>query len=106
MMTEPAVERRDRHYEIRIGDQVAGVAQYADRDNQRIFYHTEIDPPFHGQGLSSTLIRAALDDTRAAGRRIVPVCPAVSRYLKRHDAFEGSVDRVSPELLTWLESVR
>ncbi len=103
-MTEPTVERRDRRYEIRVEAEVAGAAYYVDRGNQRIFHHTEIDPAFQGQGLSSTLIRAALDDTRAASLRVVPVCPAVSRYVKKHNSFDDITDPVSSDVLTWLDA--
>jgi len=103
-MNEPTVERRDNLYEIRVGGEVAGVAQYLDRGDQRIIYHTEVDPQFQGQGLSKTLIRAALDDTRAAGLRIVPACKAVTRYVKKHDSYDDITDKVTPELLTWLKA--
>jgi len=103
-MTKPTVQRRDDSYEIRVGDDLAGKAQYLDRGDQRIFYHTEIDPAFQGQGLSSALIRDALDDTRAAGLRIVPVCRAVHRYVKKDSSFDAVIDPVRPDVLTWLKA--
>ena len=103
-MPDTTVEHRDHRYEIRVGDDVAGEAQYVDRGNQRIFFHTEIDPAFQGQGLSKPLIRDALDDTRQAGMRIVPVCRAVARYVRKHSSFDDITDRVTPELLKQLRA--
>jgi predicted GNAT family acetyltransferase len=99
--TEVTVARaRDRdRYEITVDDQLAGFAEYLDRNGQRIFYHTEIEQAFAGRGLGSVLISRALFDTRAAGQRIVPVCPFVKKYLDDHPEFGASVDSVTPNAL-------
>jgi predicted GNAT family acetyltransferase len=100
-----AVRRSGHHYEIRVDGALAGVAQFRDRDSQRVFFHTEIAEAFQGKGLSSVLIGEALTDTRAAGMRIVPVCPAVAAYLKRHDEYADITDTVTPDVLEWLDAV-
>ena len=48
------------------------------------------------------LVKAALADVRAAGRRAVPVCPFVSAYLKRHPEEADIVDRATPAILSSL----
>ncbi|MFD5318490.1 GNAT family N-acetyltransferase [Streptomyces sp. NPDC127098] len=110
-MTEPATEPtprvaraadRDR-YEISVGDEPAGLAAYRDRGDRRVFYHTEIADAFGGRGLAATLVTAALNDTRAAGMRIVPVCPYVAKYLKKHGEFADITDPVDREVLAWLK---
>ena len=99
------VRRSGHHYEIRVDGQLAGLAQFRDRDGQRVFFHTEITDAFRGKGMSSVLIAGALDDTRAAGLRIVPVCPAVAKYLDKHGEFADLTDPVTPEVLNWLDTV-
>jgi len=99
------VRRAGHHYEIRVDGQLAGIAQFRDSDNQRVFFHTETTEAFRGKGMSTALIAGALDDTRTAGLRIVPVCPAVAKYLDRHDEFADITDPVTPEVLTWLDKV-
>lgn len=71
-----AVRRDDEknRYELSVDGHLAGHAAYADQDGQRVFYHTEIAPAFEGRGLSSVLLRAALDDLRDSGKRVVAVC--------------------------------
>ncbi|GAA1212646.1 GNAT family N-acetyltransferase [Prauserella alba] len=86
-------------YEISVGEQPAGFTEYVDRGGQRIFYHTEIGDNFGGMGLGSTLIGHALADTRAAGLRIVPVCPFVKKYLERHHDVDDIVDKVTTDAL-------
>ncbi|MGH3561719.1 MAG: GNAT family N-acetyltransferase [Mycobacterium sp.] len=75
----------------------AGLAAYVDTDTQRIFYDTEIDDELRGRGLATKLIAAALADTRAAGKRIVPMCSFVAAYVDRHDDYSDVVDPVTPQ---------
>jgi len=91
-------------YEIRVDGELAGFTQYLDRDAQRVFYHTEVDEAFAGQGLASVLVRQALTETREAGRRVVPVCPYVAKFVQRHEEFADVTDPVTPETVNWLES--
>ncbi|MFH8610080.1 GNAT family N-acetyltransferase [Streptomyces sp. NPDC018029] len=110
-MTQPAaapvVRRVDaRHrYEILVEDKAAGFTAYRDRDGRRVFFHTEIDDAYAGQGLASTLVQEALDDVRSAGLRIVPVCPYVAKFLTKHEEFADLADPVTPEVVEWLDGV-
>ncbi|MGW0708332.1 GNAT family N-acetyltransferase [Streptomyces sp. NPDC002643] len=102
----PVVERVDaeRLYEILVDGRRVGVTSYRDRGEQRVFFHTEIDEAFAGQGLGAQLVQHALADARESGQRIVPVCPYVAKFLKRHDEFADLTDPVTPDVLRWLES--
>ena len=44
-----------------------GLAEFADRDGQRVFIHTEVADGFEGRGLATILIAEALQATRDAG---------------------------------------
>lgn len=93
---EPRVahEPDARRYAIYLGDTLAGFADYrpTPRDGGRAFVHTEVFPEFGGRGLAGTLVTEALADTRDAGLRIVPYCPYVSAWLKKHPEYEEIVD--------------
>ncbi|MFD6532780.1 GNAT family N-acetyltransferase [Streptomyces sp. NPDC060184] len=104
----PSVQRVDaRHrYEIHVDGVRAGLTAYRDRGEQRVFFHTEIDDAFAGQGLASVLVEQALSDVRASGKRIVPVCPYVAKFLTKHTEFADITDPVTPEVLEWLEAAR
>ncbi|WP_262413868.1 GNAT family N-acetyltransferase [Actinacidiphila acidipaludis] len=104
--TGPVVELAEhRHrYEIAVGGRLAGFTEFRDRDAQRVFFHTEIDEAFAGQGLASVLVRQALDDVRTSGKRIVPVCPYVAKFLQKHDEFADITDPVTPEIRHWLRT--
>ncbi|EXU62449.1 GNAT family acetyltraansferase [Streptomyces sp. PRh5] len=102
----PIVERVDaRHrYEILIDGEHAGLAAYRDHGEQRVFHHTEVGDAFAGQGLAALLVRRALTDVRDSGKRVVPVCPYVARFIEKHDEFADITDPVTPDLLRWLEA--
>jgi len=91
--------------EIRVDGRSAGITEFRDRGNQRVFFHTQVAKAFQGKGMSSALLAQALEATRAEGMRIVPVCPAVAAYLKKHSEFADVADPVTPEVLTWLDKV-
>jgi uncharacterized protein len=76
----PEAER----YEIRDGDRLLGIAAYHRRGDTVVFTHTEVDPDEGRSGLGSTLVRAALDDVRARGDKVVAQCPFVRGWIERH----------------------
>jgi predicted GNAT family acetyltransferase len=75
-----------RRYELD-ADGGTAVAEYHERDGARIFTHTEVPRPSEGRGIGSTLVRAALDDTRRAGLRIAPACSFVAAFVARHPEY-------------------
>lgn len=87
MTDDPTVTRNDEasRYEIFSGDILAGFAEYELRPGEILFTHTEIDPAFQSKGLASVLAAGALADAAASGETIVPYCPYIARYLKRHE---------------------
>ncbi|MGZ0231540.1 GNAT family N-acetyltransferase [Streptomyces sp. CPS1] len=100
----PVVERvEDKHrYEILVDGELAGFTEYLDRDEQRVFYHTEVGDAFAGQGLAARLVEQAMTDVRQAGKRVVPVCPYVASFLRKHEEFADIADPVTPDVRHWL----
>jgi uncharacterized protein len=87
-------DARDRsRFEITVDGRLAGFAAYQRTADAVAFTHTEIEPDFEGQGLASTLVRAALDDVRREGLAVRPYCPFVRSWLARHPDY---VDLVPP----------
>lgn len=90
-----------RRYEILVDGAVAGYAEYTlratdGRDGapdgpQVVFTHTEVGSAYEGQGLGGALARGALDDVRARGGSVVPMCPFLRRYISRHPEYQDMV---------------
>ncbi|MEI5584219.1 MULTISPECIES: GNAT family N-acetyltransferase [unclassified Agromyces] len=96
-MTDAEVRfRRDdesSRYEMEIDGELVAFAAFRTRPGNRIvFTHTVVLPGREGQGLGSMLARHVLDDAVSRGERIVPRCPFIAAYLRRHDGYEASVD--------------
>ncbi|PWH07165.1 N-acetyltransferase [Brachybacterium endophyticum] len=97
-----------QRFDVFVGEHHAGFSKYRDLEQggstQRIFFHTVVFDEYEGRGLASTLTRTALDESIAEGRRIVPVCPYVARWVGNHDEVEDHVDEVTPEHLRAIET--
>ena len=64
--TDPTIEVRENaeaeRYDLLVDGELAGMAEYRDREGRRIFFHTEVDDAYAGRGLGNRLVRAVLDD--------------------------------------------
>lgn len=105
--SNPSVRKSgtQNRYEISVDGEVAGFAEYLDRDNQRIFFHTVIGDEFGGRGLASTLVEDALSDTAQEGLRIVPICSFVAKYVEKHDDIADLVDPVTQDAVQAVQSL-
>ena len=83
-------------YELRVGDEVVGQIRYATEPGLVVLIHTEVAESVEGKGLGSVLVRGALDDLRARGLRIVPVCPFVAASVRRHPEYADLVEKRPP----------
>jgi uncharacterized protein len=77
----------EARYEIRSDGELAGFVTYRSHPGLIELVHTEIDEEFEGRGLGSQLISFALDDARERGLAVLPFCPFVNDYMKRHRQF-------------------
>ncbi len=46
--------------------------------------HTEVPDAFRGKGVGLALMAGAVADARAAGKRILPLCPFAAAQFRRH----------------------
>ncbi|WP_309573250.1 GNAT family N-acetyltransferase [Deinococcus sp.] len=93
-MTQTATvsDNEARHrYEITVDGHVAGYAEYQDVAGARMMPHTEITEGHEGEGLGSQLVKFALDDIRAKGLQVVPMCPFVASYMREHREYTDLV---------------
>ena len=96
-MSEPPVLVTDNssasRYEIRVGDQLAGFADYHTEPDRIIVTHTEIDPTFKGRGFGNRLAAGTLDDLRRRHVAVTPQCPFIAKYIDEHPDY---ADLVAP----------
>ncbi len=85
--------KESSRYEVDVNGKDA-FAVYQIDGKRIIFTHTEVPPELEGRGIAGNIVQIALDDSRAQGLQVVPVCPFVSAYIKRHQEY---LDLVDPE---------
>ena len=92
---EIADNAADRRFELTLDGQLAGFVVYRDQNGTRALVHTEVDPAFKGQGVGSKLAAGVLDQLRDRGEQIIPICPFITSYIRKHPEY---VDVVAPEM--------
>lgn len=80
-----------RRYELQTEAGTA-FAEYRPAGPAVMFTHTEVPEEMEGQGVGSRLVRAALDDVKAQGKKVIPMCPFVASYIGQHKEYLELVD--------------
>lgn len=95
----------DNHrYLLEVDGAVVGLAVYHARGGRYYFVHTEVEPEHEGEGLGSALARGALDDIRARGEKIVPLCPFISAWIERHPEYAELIDQPMLDRINGVQS--
>jgi uncharacterized protein len=63
--------------------QLTGFSQYHVRDGAYVFFHTEVDDKFEGQGVGSQIAAGVVEFVRSRGMPILPECPFVRGYMRK-----------------------
>ena len=82
-MSDVTDNRDASRYEL-VEDGHKAVAAYKLSGDTITFTHTVVPQELQGRGVASRLIKAALDDVRARGLKVVAQCPFVAAYIERH----------------------
>jgi uncharacterized protein len=86
MVNNPGAHRWEAHL-----DQQVAVVDYRRRGETIFFLHTEVPHALEGQGVASQLVKTALEDARKEHLAVVPFCPFVAGYIRRHPAYQDLV---------------
>src|SRR5690242_5596013 len=76
----------ENEYEVHAEGEVA-ILTYERQGKRITFYHTEVPPKLEGRGIAGMLAGAALEAARADGLEVVPLCPYVAAYIRRHKEY-------------------
>lgn len=79
------VDNTDLHqYEFPIADPPPRIEYMISKGGLIYLNHTEVPPDMEGKGVASALVLAALRDIDRRGMKLVPMCPYVASYIRRH----------------------
>ena len=79
-------------YEINVDGFTAKI-EYMKAGNKIFLTHTEVPEEFEGGGVGSALVKAVLEDIERKNLILVPLCPFVSVYVKRHPEWEKLINK-------------
>jgi predicted GNAT family acetyltransferase len=69
-------------------------ARYTGEDSSPadvVMTHAEVDDDVEGQGIGTQLAREALDQVRASGRGVMPLCAFVQAFIADHPEYQDLV---------------
>ena len=65
------------------------VLDYRIEEGTIFLLHVEVPASEQGQGIASKLSRAALEFSRDSGLKVVPQCPFIAAYMRRHPELQS-----------------
>ncbi len=90
-MADHVIDNRVRNrYELTIDGETAYVA-YARECGLITFIHTIVPEALAGRGIGSILARHVLDAARADGDKVIPQCPFIAAYIRKHPEYQNLV---------------
>ena len=79
-----------KQYELLIDDNLAKI-EYIIAQGTIYLTHTEVPRELEGKGIGSKLVLFALEDIKQQELTLVPLCPFVAAYIKRHPEWRDLV---------------
>ncbi|NNG11277.1 MAG: N-acetyltransferase [Arenibacter sp.] len=73
----------DKQYEFHIEGVLAKI-EYIKTKDKIYLTHTEVPKPLEGKGIASSLVHSVLEDIEKKDLTLIPMCPFVAAYIKRH----------------------
>lgn len=94
MYSEALRNNQQQHrFELDHEGHTAILSYRQNKGSKRIYLvHTEVPTPIRNQGVGQRLIREVLEYIRETGLKVVPLCPLVVAYLKRHPDYFSLID--------------
>ncbi|MBB2149035.1 GNAT family N-acetyltransferase [Pedobacter gandavensis] len=88
----PLVKNLEEHrFELKVGEYVTFI-EYKERDKKIWLIHTESPEELKGKGAATAVIEKTLAYIEDNGYKLIPLCPLVAAYLKRHPDWNRIVE--------------
>lgn len=80
-----------KRYELHVGDKLALAEYIINKEGTVYMTHTETPVKLEGQGVASELIKKSLEDIKAQGLKVYPLCPFVIAYIRKNPEWKELV---------------
>lgn len=79
-----------KQYEFHVGTHKPRI-EYIKAQDKIYLTHTEVPAELEGKGIATNLVKSVLEDIKQKGLTLVPMCPFVAMYIKRHPEWKSLV---------------
>lgn len=87
----PLLDKAGSHrFELTV-DHSTAFMEYGEREGALALFHTEVPPQLEGRGVGTALVEKVLAEVERRGQPLIPLCPFVTGYLKRHPEWQRLV---------------
>jgi hypothetical protein len=84
--------KANSQYEFHAGD-FTPMIKYIKTGKKIFLTHTEVPVELQGKGIGNILVSEVLEDIKQNGLSLVPLCPFVAAYIKRHPEWNFLVSK-------------
>ncbi len=81
---------KKKQFELDIGERI-GRIEYIKTKDKIYLTHTEVPPELKGKGIATSLVKQTLEWIEDNDFTLVPLCPFVAMYIKRHPEWKKLV---------------
>ena len=81
----------EHRFDLLVDGVPSGRADYRVRDGVIVITHSEVNPRLRGQGMGDELARRTLDQLRARGATVLPLCPFFAHYVRQHPEYDDLI---------------
>ena len=83
---------KESRFEMIVDGNIA-IIIYKEYPGKIALLHTEVPPVLEGRGVATAIIEKALNYIEQNNLQLIPLCPMVVTYLKRHPEWKRIVDQ-------------
>lgn len=73
----------ENRFEMKVGELLA-IIEYKELPGKIALLHTEVEPALEGKGAGTAIVEKTLDYIEQNNLKLIPLCPLVVAYIKRH----------------------
>ncbi|WP_128543996.1 GNAT family N-acetyltransferase [Larkinella soli] len=89
--TSVTINSEESRFELKIDGKTAFMVFVPRAENVLLLTHTEVPPSLEGQGVGTQLVKGVFNYLEENNLKMVPLCPFVAVYLKRHPEYNRLV---------------
>jgi predicted GNAT family acetyltransferase len=81
-----------KRFELQVNEYTA-ILEYIKTADKIFLTHTEVPSELEGQGVGSKLVKNVLEEIKGGKLTLIPLCPFVANYIKKHPEWKDLVFR-------------